>query len=87
MLNKVILSIAALLVGSNAALADHCKKSNPAGGEIPVDCVHPEREKIEAPGPVESTLPGVNQQEVDAILKHIEEREQQIEAPVPVAPR
>lgn len=82
MVKPLLITIMLLLGLSQTALADHCTKSNPAGGSIPVDCVHPERGKIDAPGPIESKLPGVNQTEIDSILELMEKSEKQQIKPV-----
>ncbi len=58
-----------LAITSQVAWADHCYRTNPAGGRIPVDCVHPERDKLVAPGLGKSNLPGINQGEIDMINK------------------
>ena len=76
-----------LVLFSYQASADHCYQSNPAGGRIPVDCVHPERDPLQAPGPVRSELPGVNEAEIEMINELMDQQEKAIEAPVRQAPQ
>jgi len=69
-INVCVLS---LVVSVGPALSGTCKNSLPAGGETTSECVRGEELKADAPSLGESKIPSMDQRELDAIKKQMEQ--------------
>lgn len=68
-MRAISLSVTALLAVAGPALSATCYKPNPAGGSIPYECVRGEELKVDAPSLGTSSLPTMNEGELDAVKK------------------
>jgi hypothetical protein len=71
-MRALLAGIMVLAASVGPALAATCYRENPAGGKIPYECVRGEELNVDAPGPVQSNLPTMNEGELD-VLKQLME--------------
>ena len=68
-MRALLAGIMVLAVSAGPVLSATCYRENPAGGSIPYECVRGEELQVEAPGLGQSTLPTMNEGELDALKK------------------